>query len=431
MKIAIAGFGVEGQASYRYYAKDLSNDITIFDENPDFIGPEGVVTMVGPNVFEKLRDYDLVLRSPPIAPSRIFTNGKIWSGTNEFMKKCPAPIVGVTGTKGKGTTASMITSILEAAGRKAWLVGNIGKPAIDVLPEIDAGDIVVYEMSSFQLWDSEQSPHVAVVLPIEPDHLNVHADMEDYVSAKGRIHLYQKQGDLCIYYPNNIYSRRIAESNTAAETQPYTVKEGGGVYVKDGSFYAGEQIICSLDVMQVPGAHNVEDASAAISVALYLGIDHASIERGMQLFKGLPHRIEFVREKDDVEYYNDSFSSAPGATIAAIKSFTQSERIIIGGIDKGAHFDDMIATIKAARNIREIILIGEIRHSLQAQLLAADVLSTITVLEASTMKEVVQYTASQVKAGEVVILSPACASFDMFRDFYDRGDQFRALVNAL
>ena len=431
MKIAIAGYGLEGQASYRYYTQDPSNEITIFDQNPDFKGPDGVKAVVGHNAFENLQGYDLVLRTPAIAPNLIHTDGKIWSGTNEFFVASPATIVGVTGTKGKGTTSSMIVSILEAAGRKVWLLGNIGTAALDLLPEIKADDIVVYELSSFQLWDIQSSPHIAVVLPIEPDHLNIHYDMEDYVAAKGGIRRFQKAGDICIYNPFNDYAKQIAELTTEAPKKRYAVSEDGAVYVKDNSFHVGEQIICSTDIMQVPGQHNIENACAAASVALELGIPFQAISEGLMNFKGLPHRIELVRVLNGVEYYNDSFSSAPGASVAAIKSFTNPEIVVLGGIDKGADFSELIKTISEHKNVKELVLIGEIRHKLNDLLSAAGLEAKITVFDGQTMPEIVTYLASQAQTGDAVILSPACASFDMFKDFKDRGDQFRELVNAL
>jgi len=430
MKIAIAAYGLEGQASYRYYSKDPSNEITIFDNNPDFVGPEGVTTVTGPDAFDHLQDFDLVLRSPPIAPDLLKTTAKIWSGTNEFFAQSPAQIVGVTGTKGKGTTSSMIASILEAAGKKVWLVGNIGTAALDILPNMTASDIVVYEMSSFQLWDIETSPHIAVVLPIEPDHLNVHKDMDDYVAAKGNIRRFQKEGDICIYHPRNDYARQISELNSVASKERYGIADDGGAYLKDDAFYTGEHIICSADEMQVPGAHNIENATAAISVALQLGISNDDIATGLRNFKGLPHRIEFVRELNGVEYYNDSFSSAPGATVAAINAFTKPELVVLGGIDKGADFNEMVETIKIHDNVKEVVLIGEVRHKLQTLLAEAGVTTKVTVFDGRTMSEIVDYLVSQAVAGDLVLLSPGCASFDMFRDFYDRGTQFRTLVNA-
>lgn len=433
MKIAIAGYGLEGEENYKYWAGMGEHDITIVDENetPSHALPEGVATMLGEGVFERLQGFDVVIRTAGLAPYKIKTDGKIWSATNEFFEKCPAKIIGVTGTKGKGTTASLIAAIFEAAGKKVWLVGNIGTSAIQALDSIGSEDIVVFELSSFQLWDIERSPHTAVVLLIEPDHLNVHVDMDDYVNAKGHIRLYQQDGDICIYHPTNHYSHQIATSSEAGSILRYGIPDDGGVYERDGQFFQKGEVICSLDVLQLIGQHNVENACAAITVARAYDLTIDAIEQGLRNFKGLPHRLELVRKYNGVDYYNDSFSSAPPATVAAVKSFEQPEILIVGGIEKGGDFSILIDTLKARTNIKEVLLIGQTRQSLLAQMQAAGMSTKITVLDAQTMPEIVGYATQAAVSGDVVVLSPGSASFDMFKDFYDRGDQFRNVVNSL
>jgi UDP-N-acetylmuramoylalanine--D-glutamate ligase len=429
MKIAIAGFGVEGQSSYDYWSKQSDAELTIVDQNEALEVPEGVATITGPDAFERLSGFDLVIRSAGLAPYKIKTDGKLWSATNEFFAKCPAPIVGVTGTKGKGTTSSMIASMFEASGRKTWLVGNIGIAAISVLPEIQPEDIVIYELSSFQLWDIQASPHVAVVLGIEPEHLDVHRDMADYVAAKGNIRRYQKDNDICIFNSGNDYARHISLLSEVGTTIPYGLDEHNGGHVKEGMFYVGEHIICSVEELQLKGLHNQENACAAIAAAHELGLTNDDIAAGLRNFTGLPHRLEFVRTIEGVDYYNDSFSSSTPATVAAIRAFTQPEIVIVGGIDRGGDFEHLASELKQQSNIKKILLIGDIRHKL------ADVFGEaglpIEVLDAQTMSEIVHAAKASASSGDVIILSPGCASFDMFKNFSDRGDQFKEAVQSL
>jgi len=433
MKIAIAGYGLEGEENYKYWAAQGGHDITIVDESltPSRTLPEGVPTMLGPGVFEKLDGFDLVIRTAGLAPYKIKTDGKIWSATNEFFEKSPAKIIGVTGTKGKGTMSSLTAAIFEAAGKKVWLVGNIGISAIKVLDQIGSEDVVVFELSSFQLWDLERSPQTAIVGLIEPDHLNVHTSMEDYVNAKAHIRMHQTENDICIYHPTNHYSHQIAMSATEGKIERYGIPDDGGVYERDGEFLQNGEVICPKSLLQLIGEHNVENACAALSVARAHGLSIDAIEDGLRNFKGLPHRLEYVRKFNEVDYYNDSFSSAPPAAVAAIKSFTQPEIVIVGGVDKSNDFSILIDTIKHKTNIKEVVLIGEIRTKLAQQFVTAGVASKVTVLDAQTMDEIVRYSVSVAHPGDVVVLSPGTSSYDMFKDFYDRGDQFRNVVNKL
>jgi UDP-N-acetylmuramoylalanine--D-glutamate ligase len=191
------------------------------------------------------------------------------------------------------------------------------------------------------------------------------------------------------------------------------------------------EVICSTSLLQLIGAHNIENACAAITVAREHGLSIDAIEEGLRSFKGLPHRLEYVRKYNGVDYYNDSFSSAPPATVAAVKSFDQPEILILGGIDKGGDFSLLINTLRDRSNMKEIILIGETRRILAQQMADAQLLCKVTILDVGTMGEIVTYASQVATEGDVVVLSPGSASFDMFKDFYDRGTQFRDTVNAL
>lgn len=426
MKVAIAWYGAEGKASYDYYVKQ-GHDVTIVTPqvSPDFPLPEGARSITGPDAFDRLQGFDLVVRSAGVAPDRLKTDGKIWSATNEFFMHCPAPIIGITGTKGKGTTSSLIASILQAAGRRVHLVGNIGVPPLAMLEQITADDIVVFELSSFQLWDIERSPHIAVVLMIEPDHLNVHKDMDDYVAAKANIVRFQQPGDVTIWNPNNIITDRVA-SRTNAQAVRYMTP--AGAYPQDGYFWLRDQQLCPLEALRLPGAHNIENACAAITAASYYvdGDLTGAVERGLAAFTGLPHRLKFVAEKQGVKFYDDSIATTPGSAIAALTSFDGPKVIILGGESKGASYDMVIAI--AQQTGAKIIAMGEVGHVIVGLAEAAGV--PVAYVD-GRMDAVVPAAAHMANGEGVVLLSPAATSFDQYKSYADRGDQFVAAVNNL
>jgi len=427
MKIAIAGYGVEGEANYTYFSKDAANEITIVDQKdvPDRPLPEGVATLLSPNAFEQLNGFDVVVRTAGLAPRKIVTDGKIWSSTNEFFSKCPAPIIGVTGSKGKGTTSSLIASILKKAGYTVWLVGNIGQPPLDLLDQIKADHIVVFELSSFQLWDIERSPHTAVVLFIEPDHLDVHADMAEYVAAKGNITAYQTTDDILIYNAENEYSRSIAESSSA---QKVAYPSELTTHIKDGYFYNGEQKICSVDAVTLPGAHNLSNAIAAIDAIWAYTQDNDVIAAGLSAFRGLPHRLAFVATVSGVNYYDDSIATTPTSAVAALRAFDSSKVIILGGSSKGSDFTTLAEEL--TRHDVKALLIGEEANRIAEACRQAG-FTHFEIIENPTMEKVVNRAHEIAIEGSVVLLSPSAASFGLFKNYADRGEQFIAAVNSL
>ena len=450
MKIIIAGYGIEGISNLVYFqqkfpgAEFVVTDERLADKLPAI--PDGVKLISGKNVFsEQLDDADLVVRTASLPPRNIKTNGKIWSATNEFFDKCPAPFIGVTGTKGKGTTCSLIASILQQAEQTVHLVGNIGVPALDVLPNIKKTDIVVYELSSFQLWDLKKSPHIAVVLMIEPDHLNVHADFADYLNAKKNIRRHQRLGDVCLYHPTNKYSREVAavlldklldtgddHGDTLSFAQRYAIPDDDQVYVQDGYFCVQNRQICSTSHLRLPGAHNLENACAAMSAVtkLPITVTDEQYAAGLESFTGLPHRLKFVAEKNGVKYYDDSISTTPGSAIAALKAFTEPKLLILGGSDKGADYEKLAQEI-ARQQMRAVIVNGVNAGKLAEILHKNKVSCQVMQLEMAPMPMVVEAAAGLAQPGDAVILSPAAASFDMFKSYSDRGDQFVAAVEKL
>ena len=406
MKIALLGYGKEGQAAKKYFqAKYRDTTFDIFENE----APEQL----------RQRDYssyDMILRSPSIPPLNLKNESSL---TRYFFDHCPCPIIGVTATKGKGTTCSFIKSLLDAEKEDAYLVGNIGTPAIKVLDQLTPKSIVVYEMSSFQLWDLKKSPHIAVIGQLEPDHLNVHKDMADYLAAKANITRYQTPQDYLIYYQNNPETTKIANTSKAYKIPyPYQIPDD----IKQA--------------IKLPGKHNLENAMAAIAAVAcyknispdeYLATSAEVIKQGLSDFKGLPHRLEFVRELNNVKYYDDNFSTNPSSTRVAINSFPDSEIIIIiGGRDK-TNYEDLpeIYEILQAKNIKKIILIGESGHAL------AEKYQDPRFTLAESLEQAVTAAHAQATPGNVVLMSPSAASFDMFKNVYDRGDQFKSLICSL
>lgn len=428
MNIAVAGFGIEGKASYDYYTR-RGDSVTILDENTDLSAvPDGARTVLGPEAFSNLADYDLVLRTPPLPPSRLAHAKKVWSGTNEFFAQCPAPIIGVTGTKGKGTTSSLIASILRAAGKTVHLVGNIGTPALQALPAIAENDIVVYELSSFQLWDAEFSPGVAVVLMVEPDHLNVHRDFEDYVYAKAHITMHQKPSDTVIYHPTDPNSLRIAQLSPADTKLRYLTAEAA--YVDKEEIVMHGKVVCNVRDVHLLGAYNLENVCAAISAAMCFVKDRAIVQEAVSNFTALPHRLERIAQKADILYYDDSFAAAPTATLGAIEAFDRPIVLIIGGVDRNLDLREMVVAISNNVTVKNVIVIGETRHKI-AVLFDSVNYEHYIVCESRSMDEIVQLAAKLARPGDVVLLSPGAASFDMFSGFVDRGNQFRLAVEKL
>lgn len=428
MKVAIAGFGVEGQANNEYFRRQ-GHDITIVDErnlSPTDL-PYGSTAILGKGAFERLDGFDVVVRTAGLAPYKIKTDAKVWSGTNEFFAECPAPIIGVTGSKGKGTVCSLVTSILRAAGWNVHLVGNIGEPAISRLEDIKPTDVVVYELSSFQLWDAERSPSVAIVLKIEPEHLDVHKNFEDYIGAKSHITTHQSPDDIVIYNVENEYASQIALRSVAAKI-PFPHEKAA--HVKDGFFWFGDRQICSIDTLKLPGKHNLDNACAAITGAWKWTHDSEVIARGLADFEGLPHRLKFVREVNGVKYYDDSIATTSGSAIAALNTFDQPKVLILGGSDKGTDYQELASEV-AKHNVKQVLLIGSEAKKIERALKKAKVEAITYLGEKTTMKAVVESASQAATGGDVVILSPACASFGMFKNYVDRGNQFIDAVNAL
>lgn len=427
MRVAIAGYGVEGEANCHYWLQQ-GCEVTVFDEKSELERdvPDGVETVLGQGVFEDMNGYDLVIRTAGLNPDSIKTDGKIWSATNEFFDTCPAPIIGVTGTKGKGTTCSLIAEILKASGKTVHLVGNIGVPALEVLPTIKSSDIVVFELSSFQLWDIQKSPETAVILMIVEDHLEVHADMNEYVSAKANIGIHQSAEDLMIYHPTNKLSARAAQQSPARKIQ-YMTQDGANVVGR--TIEVDGNIVCDIEEVGLVGPHNLENVCAALTTSWQYVQNVSAARSAIMDFRGLPHRLEFVREVDGVKYYDDSQATGPDACIAALDSFQDHVVLIFGGSDKGLDLMPVLTKLDANRN--SVVLIGQSSDKYQKLLDARGFRQYRNLGLDVTMEQIVKTAKGLANGDGVVLLSPAHASFDMFKSYIDRGDQFKKVVKSL
>lgn len=428
MKIALLGYGIEGESAYEHL-KGLHSDaeFIVYDQavTPKNTLPEDVTFVGDVEDFHGI-DADIVVRTPAIRPDAVSTSGQVTTVTQLFFDACPAPIIGVTGTKGKGTTASLAAAILQAGGQTVHLVGNIGLAALTELPNIRENDVVVYELSSFQLWDLNISPHVAVVLMIEPDHLDVHADMHEYTAAKAKIAQYQTVDDIVVYNMGNQLSRKIAE-RSAGHKVPFPAKQFA--HVDKDFFYYGDTKLCSVAALQLPGEHNIDNACAAIAAAWQWVQKDEDIEAGLSSFTGLPHRLKLVREVGEVKYYDDSIATTPGAAIAALRAFAQPKVMILGGSSKGADFTELALEIVKS-DMRQVIVMGDEADAISTALDAAGI-SSYCLMREATMRDVVSRAEGVAQPGDVVVLSPACASFGMFKSYKDRGERFIATVEEL
>ena len=432
MNIAILGYGVEGKSIERFFNSD---NITIFDH----FRPEEVPSL-------PLSDFDLVFRSPSVRPPLEFLKNppKNWtSSTNYFFTHCPCPIIGVTGTKGKGTTCSLIAALLNGLNYNTHLVGNIGTPALDALNYIKNSDVVIYEMSSFQLWDLQKSPHIAVVLRIEPDHLDVHYDFDDYRNAKSNIIRHQSPDDTCIFYGHNPNSLKIASLSPAKNQLPYPYFDLISL-PKSQRNDTISLLYHTLDNLSIKGAHNQENAVAALTaVSAFLSLPlfdfikkyNDIITQVFKDFQGLPHRIEYIRTLENIDFYDDNYSSAFPALDVAISAFIDRPVFLIaGGKDRHLDLTKTIHRLNSAQNLTKIFLIGETNHALAAGLPSVkfelhDTLPDAVTAAFTAAKALLQKDPSSTTP--VVLMSPGAASFDMFKNFSDRGEKFQKIVKDL
>lgn len=430
MNIALLGFDVEGKASYEYFA-GRGDTVTICDQNAGLEVPGDAASQLGENYLDNLDRFDLLVRTPGLHPNKILqknpgVGSKITSGTNEFFRVSPTQsIIGVTGTKGKGTTSTLIAKMLKADGRQTFLGGNIGVPALSFVDKVQANSWVVLESSSFQLIDLHTSPHISLCLMVVPEHLNWHSDMNEYLTAKSQLFAHQSPQDIAIYFDGNENSRKIAAAGGGRKI-PYFAQPGA--IVEDGNIVIDGQRICATGELKLLGQHNWQNVCAAVTTVWQVTQNIEAIRSVLTTFGGLEHRLELVRELEGIRYYDDSFGTTPETAIVAMQALAEPKVVILGGSDKGASYHPLAQAVKD-NNVRKALLIGAEAAKIQAAL--EEVGFTDFISGGNTMDEIVSNARRNAVPGDSVLLSTGCASFGMFKDYKDRGDQFKQQVLAL
>jgi len=423
-KVAILGFGLEGRDSLNYLIK-RGADITVFDKkNEDQMDLSGLdrssfKLLCGEDyLLTGLSSFNYVFRSPGVyryirqIVEAEKKGVKITSNTKEFFKRCSGEIIGVTGTKGKGTTATLVYEILKNASKDVFLAGNIGSGMLELLPMIKKDSLVVLELSSFQLIDLQSSPHIAVVLNITSDHLDWHKDQKEYLNAKKNIVKHQKASDYTVL--NSQYRSSKDFANYTRAKVIYYSKDSLAEKFKKGLILRGE--------------HNWENIAAAVAVSKIYLVDENILLGTIRSFKSLEHRLEYIGSIEGIDYYNDSFATNPLPTLAALHSFKEPITVILGGYDKGLDYDILGKGISKIDNINNIILIGQVENKIFNSLKRYKFKGKVIKMGSPIMTKIVEKAREISKQGGVVLLSPAAASFDMFSNYKERGKEFKKEV---
>ena len=395
---------------------------------------QGCKLQVGEGYLDDLT-ADIVFRTPGMHPENpalaaLRNNGaKVTSEMEIFFELCPCPIIAVTGSDGKTTTTTLIAEMLKAADKTVWLGGNIGTPLLDRCTQMKKEDFAVVELSSFQLMDMTRSPHIAVVTNLAPNHLDMHKDMQEYVDAKKNIFLHQDREDkLILNADNEITSAFKGIGTTRFFARVHELEQGvclnGDEIVRDG-----KPVLNVRDIL-IPGVHNIENYMAAILAVEGL-VDDETIRSVARTFGGVEHRIELVRVKDGVRYYNDSIASSPTRTIAGLRSFPEKVLLIAGGYDKHIPYDVLGPVI--CKHAKAVFLNGATADKIR---IAVENASEYTpghpeLVNCADFTDAVHKSVAAAKEGDVVLMSPASAGFDQFKNFMERGKYFKKLIMEL
>lgn len=421
-KVVVVGFGRSGQAAARYCAGQGAR-VTVTDNGPSSqfaeimpsFAPLQLTTYFGGHPDRCFHEADVIVVSPgvPDLPqlAEARANGVPVVGELELaVQEISAKIVAITGTNGKSTTTALVGHLLAEGGVRTCVAGNIGTPLLDILHDAQKADVVVLEVSSYQLETTPSlKPHVAILLNITPDHLDRYGSMERYIAAKGLLFQNQAAGDVCIYNMDDAEVVRLAAESRARKL-PFSTRT--------------PPVAWRLSDTQLTGAHNFENLIAATLAVEALGVSREAIGRGLKNFKGLPHRLQLVREWRGVQFFDDSKGTNVGAVVKSLEGFAAPVHLIAGGLGKGGGYAELRPVVKG--HVKSLILMGQAAIEMQREL--GDLVPTVIV---DSMALAVKAASDRAQPGEVVLLSPACASFDMFRDYADRGDQFCKYVKEL
>jgi len=435
-KIAVLGLGVSNRPLVRLLL-EAGCTVTGCDRTPrekleqEVLELEslGCTLSVGDGYLDTV-EADLLFRTPGMHPGHPAIEAlrqrgaEVTSEMEVFFEVCPCDIIAVTGSDGKTTTTTLVSEMLKAAGRKVWLGGNIGTPLLPLVDQMQESDLAVVELSSFQLMDMRRSPGRALITNLSPNHLDVHKDMEEYVEAKKNIYRFQKEDGLLIVNADNAIT---APLRGPGETRTFSRQGRGHVELREGVIFRGEDAVLPVSDILLPGVHNVENYMAAIALVEGLVSDDA-IRQVAKNFGGVEHRIELVRVKDGVRYYNDSIASSPSRTIAGLRSFPEKVILIAGGYDKHIPYDVLGPEI--CDHVKKLFLCGATGPKIRAAVEAAEG-EKPEIIDCADLEAATRAAAAAAKSGDVVIMSPASASFDAFKNFMVRGEFFKKIVKEL
>ena len=445
-KVAVVGIGVSNVPLIKFLINHGASVVAHDKRTESQLGVTynelkalGVEFILGENYLDKIDDdVKVIYKTPgvrfdvPALKNAVDKGAELSSEMELFFELCPADIIAVTGSDGKTTTTSLINDMLVRSGFKCFLGGNIGRPLIDDVESITENDKVIVELSSFQLHTMKKSPRIAVVTNVTPNHLDWHKDFDEYVDAKKAIFLNQgKNGRVVLNYDNEL-------------TRGFMKETENGVYFSrknklDDGYCLNDDMICFCEAgavkreilnikdIYIPGMHNVENYLAAVA-ALDGMISDETIRETAKEFHGVPHRIEFVRELDGVRYYNDSIASSPARTTAGLNSFSEKVILIAGGYDKKIPFDDFGSVVN--EHVKKLVLCGFTADKIEAAVKnATNYNKEMPIYKFEDFSAAVNKAREIAQSGDVVILSPACASFDLFKNFEERGNTFKDIVN--